>query len=142
MKPISLKGQNMKTVPRHFTIIDDDADDREIFMSAITEIAPDITCSTVDNAEAFLAAVDENDNLPDVIFLDINMPGMDGFKFLSEAAKRNILGHTKVVIYSTSTNYNDFKKAQSLGAHGFITKTNTYTELCTVLKDYISKAEQ
>lgn len=123
--------------PSLLLIIDDDPDDREIFVAAIKEIAPNIICKTSGDPERVLLTTKEEDK-PDLIFLDINMPGMNGFQFLAEANRHHILAHTKVVIYSTSSNPKDIETAKLLGAHAFITKTNTYPELCRELRKYLS----
>lgn len=45
-----------------------------------------------DNGKAALAAIDMNEHMPDVILLDINMPGMDGVEFVRHLAERRYLG--------------------------------------------------
>lgn len=137
MSNLSHLDMNGRTRPALFLIIDDDSDDREIFMSAIRDVAPDTVCNQCADPEQFLRA-SSAEPAPDVIFVDINMPRMDGFQFIAEANKTGILNHSKVVMYSTSRSSADLNKAKALGAHSFITKTNTYPELCEQLKKCLS----
>ncbi|HNQ11831.1 MAG TPA: response regulator [Bacteroidia bacterium] len=53
------------------------------------------------------------DDLPEIIFLDINMPGMDGFEFLDEFAKLpiHIVTACKIIMLSTSESFKDLNRA-------------------------------
>ena len=65
--------------------------------------------------------------LPDVIFLDLNMPGMDGFGFLSAFADLAFEGKDKIriIVLSSSINIEDFRRAKALGASGHLSKPLT-----------------
>jgi CheY-like chemotaxis protein len=104
-------------------LIDDDDDDQFIFLGALKEIAPDSRCHISNNAlEAFqyLHAVAE---VPDMLFLDLNMPMMNGFEFLLILKKDIRFSPIPVIIFSTSDNPEDLDRANELGALQFITKT-------------------
>jgi CheY-like chemotaxis protein len=130
---------NPDSKPLSFVIIDDDSDDQEVFIAALSEVVPNATCEARTDAEKSLTELKTEELKPDIIFLDINMPKMGGFEFLAEANKHSILNRTKVVIYSTSSDLEDIQKAKTMGAHAFITKTNTFTELCQQLKNYLTR---
>ncbi len=104
-------------------LIDDDDDDQFIFLGALKEIAPDSRCHISNNAlEAFqyLHTVAE---IPDMLFLDLNMPMMNGFEFLLILKKDIRFSPIPVIIFSTSDNPEDLDRANELGALQFITKT-------------------
>jgi len=116
-------------------IIDDDADDRIFFQEAINNISPVIETHVCDSGIQAIAMFQENKiPAPDYIFLDFNMPLMNGRECLIELKK--ILQHqlTNIVILSTSDMKEDMEDAMRLGAKLFLTKPNTFQELCTMLK--------
>lgn len=125
--------------PLSFVVIDDDPDDQEILCTAIKEVAPGSICQTVNDAHQLVAHTEILQGTPDTIFVDINMPKMDGFQFLRHAKNDSMLRNVKIVLMSTSNSIDDKRKAQMLGAEAFITKTNTYGELCKALQKYLSE---
>lgn len=113
-------------------LIDDDADDREIFQMAV---------ASVDLPVQFVAVADGFEGLkkicevpgPDFVFLDLNMPHMDGKKCLEEIRKKPELVDLTVIIYSTSSYIDDIRETRRMGATGFITKPNNVKELVQIL---------
>jgi len=77
--------------PRQCLFIDDDADDQEFFCDAALSIDPHITCKFASNGvEAIEQLLDES-FLPDFIFIDMNMPKMNGKETLEEIRKMDRL---------------------------------------------------
>ena len=68
--------------------IDDDPDDREFFREAVHYMDPAIMCHTAEDGAKGLRDLDEMIIMPDFIFLDVNMPIMNGRQFLIEIKKR------------------------------------------------------
>jgi len=95
-------------------IIDDDEIFHLIFSDII--VMADVTrkISSFLSAEESLNYLNTTDNLPELIFLDINMPGLDGWDFLNEFAKLsdNIKNKVKIVMLSSSIFEEDRIKAQ------------------------------
>ena len=123
------------TKPQKIMIIDDDADDRSFFQEAINNISPVIETHVCDSGMQALALIQENKIAePDYIFLDFNMPMINGSECLVELKK--ILCHkiTNIIILSTSDMKEDVDDAMRLGAKLFLTKPNTFQELCSMLK--------
>jgi len=119
---------------KRFFLIDDDQDDHEILIAALQEIDSSIVCHTALNGEDGLHKLDSQTFRPDLIFLDLNMPGMNGFDVLKEIKKSVRLKNIPVVIFSTSNNPKDIRETESLGAHTFITKPSQYSDLRDMLK--------
>jgi CheY-like chemotaxis protein len=119
--------------------IDDDEDDKLVFGHALSAVDQNILYLTAsDGQEALKILLDELVILPDVIFMDLNMPKMDGFTCLDHIKKTDDLKEIPVLILSTSTNPRDMERAKKLGAQKFITKPSTYSGLVEALKTTIS----
>ena len=111
-------------------LIDDDADDRELFCEALEDVATDVVCHTVPNGhEAFLQLDRKEAATPDLIFLDINMPVMNGWQCLEVLKDHDSYKHIPVIMYSTSSYPEDIHRAWQLGALCFFSKPADYEQL-------------
>lgn len=119
-------------------LIDDDIDDRMIFGEVLRELAPDIIYHEAINGEDALFKLN-NSLVPDLIFLDLNMPRIDGKQFLAEIQQQDHLKHIPVVIYTTSSHESDKKETRELGASYFLTKPNSLHELTHILIDLLQQ---
>src|SRR6218665_1840712 len=101
---------------------DDDEDDLSIFADAVESIPQKITLKTYTGGDKLLDAIFNPPPTPYVVFLDLNMPGKNGFDVLEELRNSDYQKDIPVVIYSTSSEPGIIEKCRSLGANGFITK--------------------
>jgi CheY-like chemotaxis protein len=122
---------------RHLVLIDDDEDDQEIFLAALSEVSDAVTCTTYVSAQEALQALTGAQQTPDVIFLDLNMPLMNGQQFLVEIKKIGSLKHIPVIIFSTSSHSATIQATKELGAYDFITKPGSFNKLITILTPLI-----
>ena len=113
-------------------LADDDADDVAIFHEALDRVAPRVEFHTAENGFKLFDMLLRHK--PDVIFLDINMPKMDGWECLTKLKNDAVYGSIPVIVYSTSSAKKDIKKAYSLGAFLFITKPEDFAELLKILQ--------
>jgi CheY-like chemotaxis protein len=118
---------------RNILLIDDDEDDQEIFTSAVAEISDTVTCDCIPDATRALATLTAKKELPDVIFLDLNMPIMNGQQFLSAIKKEKQLSAIPVIIFSTASDRATIETTRMLGAHDFITKPRSFDRLVEIL---------
>ena len=110
---------SMKTV----FLIDDDCYDREIFQESLTSLNLNLNFVEAKNgAEALKKLEEPNFQKPDLIFLDLNMPIMDGRQFLREVKKNSRYNDIPVIIYSTSSNEIDLRFARENDAAMYMTK--------------------
>jgi CheY-like chemotaxis protein len=121
-------------------LVDDDVDDHEIFKSALTQVDEGIVLLIAGNGQDALKMLSAQDQLPDYIFLDLNMPRMGGIQFLSEIKKTDTLSKIPVIVYSTSNHPGDREKALKAGAEQFFTKPARYTELCELLQSLLQQS--
>lgn len=119
---------------KNILIIDDDADDREMFYEALREVIADAVCYSASNGHKALMALDDGEfGIPSLIFLDINMPVMNGWQFLSKLKGTEKYKNIPVIMYSTSSQPEDLEKAQHSGALCFFTKPSRFLELKNIL---------
>ena len=113
----------MNTPPK-VLLIDDDSDDREIFIDAIRELDESINCKTISNAPDAISFLKDagSEEAPDIIFLDLNMPRMDGKACLREIKQNSRFKDTPVIIYSTTNDAEEAEELMQLGANHFVTK--------------------
>ena len=67
--------------------------------------------------------------LPDLILLDLNMPGKDGREILREIKADNRFHHIPTIVFTTSSSVRDKQMVYDLGANCFITKPDTFNKL-------------
>ncbi len=118
---------------------DDDADDCEIMAEALLQIDPSISFITASDGREALKVLDHIGNLPDTVFLDVNMPVMDGRECL-RAMKDNVrFRDIPVIIYSTTNNAREMDELYRMGAHGFIHKAWNFSEVQKALHGVIAR---
>lgn len=121
-------------------IADDDPDDVELFIEAVSRIDQSIKCYSAFDGEEALRKLKSDSELPDMIFLDLNMPRINGKQCLAEIKNSNKPRTIPVVIFSTSSLPHDIDDTRKLGASYFLTKPSNFDELCKELSQIISSA--
>ncbi len=117
-----------------YLFIDDDADDQEIFGMAVSEIDASIKCVFADDGIEALEMLQNLQALPSCLFLDLNMPRMNGTECLEEIRKIEKLRAIPVYMYSTSSDPAIMEECRRLGATDFIVKPPGLGALTEILK--------
>ena len=126
--------------PLNVLFADDDSDDRSFFEKALKEVAISTNLTTVNDGELLMKYLaDNSEQLPNVLFLDLNMPRKNGFECLVEISENEKLKDLSVVIFSTS--YPQDKSYElgmignlfNLGAHVYIRKPTDLNQLKQLL---------
>jgi DNA-binding response OmpR family regulator len=117
---------------KHIMLIDDDKDELVIFMDALNPIMGDFKCTYADNAEQAYEMLKYLE--PDVIFVDYNLPPLNGLQLLAVIRGKRKFRKSKVYLYSTTISDEVNKMARTLGAAGCIEKTNKISTLTHELK--------
>jgi len=112
-----------------FMIIDDDADDRMFFKEALKEMLPSSACLEANGGIEALQQLRNTEQLPDFIFLDINMPRMDGRECLKELKRDAELKNIIVIMYSTSFTVESIDEFYKLGASSYLNKPTDMNKL-------------
>ncbi len=121
-------------------LIDDDAEDQEIFIEAMKEVHPDVHCICSDDAEEALHQLAMNEVAkPDLFFIDLNMPKLNGKEVLKKLKSIESLKDIPVIMFSTFFGDSDIKEFNSSGAVHYMVKSTSYSDLCTTLKETLSK---
>ena len=131
------------TIPYHLNVllVDDDADDHEFFLHAIAKakIPTHIKIKTLkDGSEITRALLNGYGRLPDIIFLDINMPSKNGHEILQEIRRQKKLNDVAIAIFTTSSSEYDIYKAHENGANLYIKKPDEVLELATIMEKVLA----
>ena len=126
----------------HFLLIEDDIDDQEIFCMALQAVNDRIRCSIAQNGiDAVRRLKSETSFRPDHIFVDMNMPKMNGLECLKEIKQIEKLKDTRVIMYSTSDDQKMINLCRQWGADEFIVKPPSLESLKVILSNLISNRE-
>lgn len=125
-------------VNQTFFLIDDDDDDLDIFSMALEQVSESANfISARDGMEAIQKLKTDPTLKPDFIFIDMNMPRMNGKQCLTELRKIERLKEVPVYIYSTSSDPMNVEESKKLGAADFIIKPNCIEKLCEILAEIV-----
>ncbi|SDB46063.1 Response regulator receiver domain-containing protein [Flavobacteriaceae bacterium MAR_2010_188] len=116
-------------------LVDDDEDDRILFSKAIDELKINTDLLMFEDGYELLDHLNDDPNLPSIIFLDLNMPIINGMDCLREIRSNQKYSDISIAIYSTSSSENDIDQTFIHGANVYINKPYNYNKL----KDTIDK---
>lgn len=125
-----------------FMLIDDDEDDRMLFRAALKSSSEDINLLiAADGKEAVEMLTSFSATPPDLIFVDINMPGISGWDCLLSIKADLNLNDVKIIMYSTSNNPRDIDKAMEMGACCFCSKPDSFDRLIKLIQLCVQNIE-
>jgi CheY-like chemotaxis protein len=123
---------------QNILLIDDDIDDHEIFSAAVESVPGKFAYSACSSATKALEQLIDDLLKPDLIFLDLNMPVMNGQEFLTAVKSNEKLKDIPVIIFSTSSNRETIRVTKELGAKDFITKPDKFDSLVLLLQSVLA----
>ena len=127
----------------YILLADDDADDRLFFKEAMEEINSDTFVSFVNDGSQLMYFLNQPGiRLPNIIFIDLNMPVKNGMDCLKEIRTNDRFKDLLVVIYSTSGSDHDVQQALVHGADVYIKKPNNFSDLKASLVKVINRSAQ
>jgi CheY-like chemotaxis protein len=125
-------------------LADDDDDDCSFFEEALDELSLATTLVTVNDGVQLMDFSNDKfgENLPDVLFLDLNMPKKNGSECLTEIRKIERLKDFPVIIFSTSLDTKIVDVTYDMGATFYIRKPGDFSKLKTVIENALIAASQ
>src|SRR5687767_3922554 len=120
---------------RSVLLVEDDKDDQDTFVLALNDIKNVTLFDIVSNGREALSKLKSSLKLPDVIFMDVQMPLMTGIECMVEMEKDPDLRDVPVVILTTSREQKE--RALKLGAKAFINKTSNDAKLRADLRQAV-----
>ena len=119
-----------------FLLVDDDQDDADLFAEAVEELQHLVEYQYVPSARDLFRFLENRQPQSKLaIFLDINMPAVNGWECLAQLKAVDAYKHIPVIIYTTSESPQDAKKATQSGAYGFVTKPDRFKVLVDMLEN-------
>ena len=111
-------------------LVDDDQDDREIFREAVGECDPRITLLFANDGTEALELLEQSIVLPDVIFLDYNMPKMNGVEFLKRINNNRNTRDIPTIMHTTCSDPAQQQLVMKLGADHYMQKAASFASFC------------
>lgn len=124
---------------KNIYLVDDDSDDADVFIEAINSLDKNINCLGECNPVKALEFLKNTQILPDLIFLDYNMPVMNGNEFIEKIRAVEALRQIPVILLSS---YSEDAAEQLCSIHDterYITKPSSFNELTAVLKSILEE---
>ncbi len=118
---------------------EDNPADAELFSIALSESGESHSLHTFEDGVALLNYLNKKEIIPDIIFLDINMPRLSGYECLMKIRSSQAFKHLPIIIFTTSDSMTDLNRAYALGANLYIQKPNEFEKWKDVIQDSISK---
>lgn len=119
---------------QHILVIDDDPEDIEIFSEAVYSLDKSICITTATDASIALEDLKKAVQLPDIIFLDLQMPRLTGKDFLQQLNENAALQDIPVIVLSGQSDVIMKDTYQKIGAKNYICKPNSYRQLIDELQ--------
>ena len=120
-------------------LIEDDIDDQDLFRMALDGIDKTIKCDVANNGyDAVQQLNTKTDYTPDYIFMDVNMPKMNGIDCLKHLRKLSRLNGTQIIMVSTSEEPRIIAQCKQLGANDFVVKPASLDSLTSILSKIIN----
>ena len=124
-----------------FLLADDDMDDTLLFCEALETVDETVTCYCATHGQEALEIL-AKEKLPDLIFLDINMPRMNGWECLKRIKQNTAYANIPILVYSTSSHPKDINTALDLGALCFFSKPNNFDDLKNILEVIVKHVDK
>jgi len=133
----------MNATHLHLLLADDDSDDRDMFQEALSEVSVSTKFTEVKDGEKLMQWLHQSaEQLPDLLFLDLNMPRKNGHECLEEIKRNPDLQSLLVIIFSTTIDTFNVDSLYTNGAHYYIQKPSSFEQLIQVIEQMLNLPEE
>ncbi|WP_293892717.1 response regulator [Flavobacterium sp.] len=125
-----------QTNPRNIFLVDDDAEDRELFSEALSQVDESARLTEISSCFTLMETLDNPEiPKPDIIFLDMDMPKFSGLECLKKLKASNKIQNLKIVVLSTYSHPQYVDEAYKNGASCYYVKPSRFPKLKEVISD-------
>lgn len=110
-------------------LLDDDPDEEFVLRNAFTHLGADVTLLQFYTADALSVYLEDPAHMPEILLIDVNLPGTTGLEFLRDLHKRALLDNVLTVIYTIACDERTIAEAFECGAGVYMKKTTTQEKL-------------
>ncbi len=125
----AIQRSESNNLPFQIMIVDDDPDDQELLAEAFSKNSDQVEVTFAINGKDLLVKLEDAAEIPDLIIIDLNMPGINGFECLAAIKGNPLIKNTPILIYSTSANPEQIDLTYENGASYYIQKPSSYMEI-------------
>ena len=120
---------------KHLLIIEDSDEDFEMISIILKDLNPQLQFTRYDDGmTAYEFISDRKNRIPDLVFLDLNLPEMDGREFILKIKQDPQLKRVPIIAFTTSNNPKDVNFCYEHGINAYVTKPVDLAELQNLLK--------
>ena len=127
-----------KSSCRQILLVDDDHDDLMIFSLALSELDIPTEILYAEGYQTLMKFMENPKTIPQIIFLDINMPGYDGMDCLKLIKSSRDFDSIPIVMYSTSSNPKTITESRLNGASLYLVKPTSFERIKSLLNKILT----
>lgn len=136
---LGIHQKSAKIMKNHSILLIDDDEDEALLLQQAVQHVERVSLFVENDPERALSKIRQGEPLhTDIVFIDIHMPAVSGSHILSLLRSHHGYEKLIIVVYSSSSNYNEVLIAKGLGASYFIRKPHTVDELIHILRSLFS----
>lgn len=123
---------------KNVILAEDDEEDVLLFETVLSELNQDIKVVVATDGNELMKILKQVSTLPEMIFLDLNMPNKNGFECLREIKSNDKWNSIKIIILSTSSQQQQIETAYKGGADLYLAKPVSYTHFKNIMEKCLS----
>jgi two-component system response regulator len=120
---------------KNILYVEDNKDSITFFNRIVNKLGDYQFVTTEDGLDAIKLLEERKDFEPEMILLDLNLPGMNGFEILKYVRSNTAYKHVPVVIFTSSDDHDDIQKSYDFGANAYLIKPGSLHSMKEVLED-------